>query len=86
MVSIDDLELFKISVADFKKLPEYTMTLPTGTFVGKRWKARTSRNRWSPYSGLVGSEYPERWIMGEYVDHPEPGQIGIEWRRLVIEG
>ncbi len=45
----------------FDRLPEYSTTLPTGTAIGKRWKAHRM-------SG---------WRLGEYVEHPDPGKVKL---------
>jgi hypothetical protein len=57
----------------FKRLMEYSGTIPTGMYAGKRWK------RGEPYVA------PTRWLLGEYYDLPdEPDQIGIRWRELLV--
>lgn len=58
---------------EFNDLPEYSLSLPTGTIIGKRWKCRT-------YG------YPtETWIMGEYTPDPNgrPDHVGIIWRNVL---
>lgn len=45
-------------------LPEYSFSLPTGTTIGKRWRA------------LRGN----RWWIGEYVPSEKPGHVGIVWK------
>lgn len=45
-------------------LPEYSFSLPTGTTIGKRWRA------------LRGA----RWWIGEYVPCEKPGHVGIVWK------
>lgn len=66
-----------ISLADFLALPEYSMTLPTGTTIGKRWRARAGAG----------------WQMGEYVEpapdqrfcpHTKREMVAIRWRPLHI--
>ena len=52
----------------FNELADYSCTLPTGTFVGKRWKRLQD----------------DQWWMGEYVDDPNPERIGILWREIYI--
>lgn len=56
----------------FEQLLEYSSSLPTGTFVGKRWKAR----RYAEGGG---------WWMVEYVDphDGDPDRIGIQRRRIM---
>jgi len=64
-----------ISRKEFDALPEYSCSIPTGTTVGKKWKRRV------PYS-----DKPDSWYLGEYVESLKPGQIGIEWARLILLG
>lgn len=63
---------------EFRKLSEYSCTLPTGTTVGKQWRRRT------PYSDSDGP--PFIWYLGEfYMDASVPeGEIGIRWRRIFL--
>ena len=56
----------------FDDLDEYSCSLPSGTFVAKRWK------RLEPFGG------PGVWYLGEYVDDPDPKKIGILWRPIDI--
>ncbi len=62
-----------LSLAEFEALREYSCSLPTGTTIGKRWKRR------EPYNT---TEVVKRWLMGEYVECPEPGRVGIVWRQI----
>lgn len=56
---------------EFDDLPEYTISLPTGTFIGKQWKR--------------DMEWCKRgWVMGEYTNHPDPNLVGIIWRDIFI--
>lgn len=52
----------------FMALYEYSTTLPTGQRIGKRWRRRTR----------------DGWLMGEYVDDPDPKKIGIRWRSVLL--
>ena len=45
-------------------MPEYSLTLPTGTTIGKVWRSRFKK------SG---------WIVGMYVEAPDPNMVGILW-------
>lgn len=49
-------------------LPEYSITLPTGTRLGKQWRRRTR-------SG---------WVIGTYQWHPDPEYVAIAWVRVVL--
>ena len=59
------------------KLCEYSASLPTGTWHGKRWK-REVRDGPLQYSKHVA------WYMGEYIPDPDPNFIGIKWRKIII--
>ena len=61
---------------EFDALPEYSCSLPTGTTVGKRWKRRC------PYR--IQTDPPNEWYLGEYVESYLPGQIGIEWTKILL--
>lgn len=52
----------------FAALHNYSSSLPSGTYVGKRW------------CRLNGAA----WWMGEYIDDPNPERIGIIWRPIDI--
>lgn len=57
-----------ITQAALKNLPDYSMSLPTGQTIGKRWRRR------------LGNDTPAVWIIGEYHDQDvEPGHVGIRW-------
>lgn len=53
---------------DLSALSEYSGTLPTGTFIGKRWKRK----------------HGEGWLMGEFAPNPDPKTIDIIWREVVL--
>lgn len=70
-----------ISLEDLEKLPEYSCSLPTGTTIGKRWRQAT---KWGPE--VSRERYPEtEWMIGTYVDHPDPKLVRIEWVWAVSE-
>lgn len=52
----------------FLELDDYSRTLPSGQYIGKRWKRLAE----------------ETWWMGEYVDDPNPDQIGIVWSPIDV--
>ena len=73
-----------LSRDEFNALPEYSCSLPSGTIVGKRWRA----NR---HSGTLYGWGPARrcpahpnWWMGEYYDIGSETRIGIRWTRIVL--
>jgi hypothetical protein len=65
-----------IDSREFNALPEYSCSLPTGQAIGKKWRRRV------PYQ--TRSEPPNDWYLGEYVESLIPGQIGIEWTKLIL--
>ena len=65
------MESLRITAAALKALPEYSMSLPTGTTIGRRWKHRPRG---------VGDD----WTIGEYVPDDDPTQIGIKWMKPEI--
>jgi hypothetical protein len=62
----------------FDALPEYSLSIPTGVTIGKRWK------RVEPF---VDDGTPKTWFMGEYAEEPDqvtyPGMVQI-LRRLIL--
>jgi hypothetical protein len=62
----------------FRQLGEYNSSLPSGTFIGKRWK----RSVQDPTR-----QETKDWVMGEFVDIGSKSEIGIKWRKIeVIDG
>lgn len=53
----------------FDALLEYSSSLPTGTYIGKRWKRFVG---WGT----------DRWLMGEYAEDDDPKRVRIIWRRI----
>jgi hypothetical protein len=52
-----------LTTTQFNALLEYSRSLPTGTTIRKTWKRKDG----------------DHWLMGEYIECPEPGQVGIRW-------
>lgn len=70
MILVDD-KTAVMEPRDFEDLFEYSTSIPTGTTIGKRWKARRI----------------DGWVMGEYeeLDQTEyPGEVLIRWRVLEV--
>jgi hypothetical protein len=59
----------------FRQLAEYDCSLPTGTFIGKRWKRTVCR------TNRVDQSY---WVMGEFVYIGSTSEVGIKWRRIEV--
>lgn len=69
----NSLEPVAMTQAEVDALLEYSTTLPTGKTLGKRWKRQL----------YVG---PKRgvWVLGEYVEDPDPAYVGIRWREITV--
>lgn len=67
-------KIVRLSTPQFEEMPEYSCSLPTGTTIGKRWKRNLN----------FGTREKAVWWMGEYVEDPEPGRVGIEWKEIEI--
>lgn len=63
-----------MTLAAFDELDDYSCTLPSGTFIAKRWK------RGQPY------EKPRTWWMGEYAEDADPKLVKIIWREIFVRG
>lgn len=58
--------------ATFVDLDDYSCSLPSGVYIGKRWK------RHVPFNS------PGQWWLGEYAEDPDPEQARILWRLIDI--
>jgi hypothetical protein len=63
-----------MTVGTFYTLDDYSLSLPTGTVIHKRWR------RLVPWNG--GSD--AQWWMGEYDDSDDPDKVLIHWRKIRI--
>lgn len=61
---------------ELAKLLDYSLSLPTGTTVGKRWRNDVKATR-----RKSGPDDESEWQIGEYVECPcvPDGRIGIAW-------
>lgn len=64
-------EIEKISRKAFNRLPEYSCSIPTLTTIGKVWKKNLNFGK---------NTDVEDWLICEYVDHPNPEKVGIDYR------
>lgn len=55
---------------ELDSMPEYSTTLPTGTTVGKVWRADKNVN--------VRGASPE-WVVAMYIPDEDPKMVGIVW-------
>jgi hypothetical protein len=62
----------RVPLVTFGELADYSCTLPSGVYIGKRWK------RHVPFRGSG------QWWMGEYAEDPDPEQARILWRLIDI--
>lgn len=63
------MNLVFVSQAALDKLPEYSMTNPSGAWIGKQWKTKQGNT----------------WYLREYVMHPdEPGMVVVKTRKIRI--
>ncbi len=64
-------ETVMLTQQEFDDLPEYSMSLPTGTTIGKQWKMGWGR-----------PDGPLTWYLCEYVEIDEPGYVGIQRKEI----
>lgn len=57
-----------MDVEYFDQLLEYSASIPTGMFIGKRWKCRSYEGNW--------------WYLREYFPSDEPNTVTIRTRRI----
>lgn len=67
----------RMTVRQLADLPEYSTTLPTGTYEGKRW-----RRAWPAF----GSDRAEEWYLGQYGKCRDGETVPIFWRRIIVLG
>jgi hypothetical protein len=79
----DAIEIDVMTRGQFDALPTYSCTLPTGTTIGKKWKRDLNEPR---RFHRVEPNAPPDWWTGEYVPDPEPGMVGIKWRKVGLRG
>jgi hypothetical protein len=68
--------LVGLTKKELDDLPEYSLSIPTGVFLGKKWKRNVN----------VGTKDGPLWVMGEYTEHPNPELCGIVFKTVVIVG
>jgi hypothetical protein len=64
---VPEERLDRLTQVELDRLPEYSLSNPSGVVLGKRWKRR----------------YRGRWITGVYVPADEPGKAIVYWRKVV---
>jgi hypothetical protein len=68
------LPISRLTPTEVKKLPDYSISVPTGVIIGKCWKRNL--NFWQD------GRDPE--FMGEYVPGPVEGSVNIEWSKIKV--
>ena len=79
----------------FEELKEYSLTMPTGVFIGKRWKRNRNAGRFvcdnkehtdvhKRTDSCILSSWPEDWWMLEYAKHPTDPKIARTISRKII--
>ena len=58
-----------ISLEDLKALPEYSVTIPTGVTIGKRWRCATKPDR--------KHKDDSEWLIKTYADDPHNDNMAL---------
>lgn len=64
---------------EFRALPEYSCSVPSGVVVGKRWRRHEPYRRAPTCDGRGDCGH---WLLGEYV--ADDGMIAIAWTPLTV--
>ena len=67
------MEEIRLTKNEFDQLPDYSLSVPTGRTIGKRWKRQH-----------VDETMTLGWVMGEYTEHQDANTVGIYWRKIVL--
>ena len=58
-----------------KDILEYSTSMPTGVYAGKRWKRRIHKN----------GQWTDKWLLGEYIDdNADDGTMLIRWTPIEV--
>jgi hypothetical protein len=83
----------QLTQREFDSLGEYSLSLPTGTTLGKKWKCNRNERRPPVRINLTETYYfripwPPDWWLGEYVPYYCPDKqdefVGIDWKRIEV--
>jgi len=84
-------KVIKLTRAEFEALSEYSITLPTGTTIGRRWKRNLNAYRQLFYTHLhpwdgspVVEPRGDNWWLGEYAPSPKPKTVLILWSKIEL--
>lgn len=81
LVWVSLLPTMRLTARQFKDLPEYSGSNPTGVTIGKRWRCLIGAHDldWKRKGGKP------RWVIREYVTVADPKMAGIKnYRPIVI--
>lgn len=75
----------KMTRAELAKLKdevgEYSCSIPSLTTIGKRWVRNDA-------AYTIAPPEPERWALGEYIEHPDPAKreklVRIRWTLIDV--
>lgn len=70
-------QILRLTPREFETLPEYSASMPTGVFIGKRWK----RLDGSHDRAFLAAGGKPRWLVGEYQVCAEPTKARTVWYR-----
>ncbi len=73
---LEDGVPIELTQREFDALPEYSRSMPTGPKPGFRWRRDVN------WARLRGAD--AEWWHAEAIDDPDPKQVGIVWRPIVI--
>lgn len=68
-MSASDQPIVLIAREELMRLPDYSMSLPTGTTIGKRWRRDNGKGGWA---------------IGEYVPSAIPDHVDIKWSQVQL--
>lgn len=60
--------------SELERLRTYSSTLPTGAYIGKRWKREITDAK----GNFI------KWMMGEYAPNPDNKLVDIIWRDIEV--
>lgn len=70
--TVDELPAVAVSESVFKRLMDYSCSVPTGTTIGRWWKRRVDYN-----------DASKGWLLGCYGPcATDPSKVTMHWRRL----
>lgn len=64
---------------------EYSCSMPTGTWAGKRWLRNRNAFWHETHPGGANPQPEPEWLMGEYVPDAEPGYVRVVWTPVRLD-